>query len=191
MSGQFALSRILVCDDDAPFRQRLSRSLRTAGYTVFEARDAREALEAAVEFQPDGILVDMRMPGEGGLWLVPRVRESLPHARIVVLTGFGSIATALDAVRLGATNYLTKPSPVSAIIAAFTPELFGNGQIGQFATFAQPALGFWLAIVGVVLAIVANIVRARVCAHCGHAESCSVVCPRVMVLPERKKGEAA
>ena len=76
-------------------------------------------------------------------------------------------------------------------IAAFTPELFGNGQIGQFATFAQPALGFWLAIVGVVLAIVANIVRARVCANCGHAESCSVVCPRVMVLPERKKGEAA
>jgi len=127
MKEQFILARILVCDDDAPFRQRLSRSLRTAGHTVFEASDAREALEAAVEFQPDGVLVDMRMPGESGLWLVPRVRAALPQARIVVFTGFGSIATALEAVRLGATNYLTKPASTSAILSAFTPELASPG----------------------------------------------------------------
>lgn len=71
-------------------------------------------------------------------------------------------------------------------IATFTPELFGNGQIGQFATFARPDVGFWLAVVGVAAALTANVVRHRVCAGCQQANACSVVCPRLMVLPERK-----
>lgn len=70
-------------------------------------------------------------------------------------------------------------------IAAFTPQMFGNGQIGQFETFAHPALGFWFAIVGVACALLATFLRSRVCAHCAHAGTCSAVCPRVMVLPDR------
>ncbi len=72
---------------------------------------------------------------------------------------------------------------------AFTPEMFGNGQIGQFETFASPAAGFWLAIAGVSCAILGTLVRSRVCANCGRARDCGAVCPRAMVLPERR-GEA-
>jgi hypothetical protein len=71
-------------------------------------------------------------------------------------------------------------------VAAFTPELFGNGQIGQFATFARPDMGFWLALVGVAAALTANGLRSRVCAGCEQAGECSVVCPRLMVLPGRR-----
>jgi hypothetical protein len=71
-------------------------------------------------------------------------------------------------------------------IAPFTPEMFGNGKIGQFETFATPALGFWIALAGVAFAIVGTLIRSRVCAHCKHAGTCSVVCPRLMVLPERE-----
>lgn len=71
-------------------------------------------------------------------------------------------------------------------IGVFTPELFGNGQIGQFGTFAQPALGFWIALGGAVLAIVGTVLRARVCASCGRASRCSVGCSRLMLLPDRK-----
>ena len=76
-------------------------------------------------------------------------------------------------------------------IGAFTPQMFGNGQIGQFETFARPALGFWLAIAGVAFAILATFLRSRVCAHCAHAGTCSAVCPRVMVLPDRTSAQDA
>ena len=70
-------------------------------------------------------------------------------------------------------------------IGAFTPQMFGNGQIGQFETFARPGYGFWLAIAGVAFALLATFLRSRVCAHCAHAGTCAAVCPRVVVLPER------
>jgi hypothetical protein len=75
-------------------------------------------------------------------------------------------------------------------IAAFTPEMFGNGKIGQFETFASPAMGFWLAIAGFVLAAVGTFVRSRVCGECSHAAACGVVCPRLMVLPDAPKANA-
>lgn len=80
-------------------------------------------------------------------------------------------------------------------IAGFTPQMFGNGQIGQFETFAQPATGFWLALGGVACAFLGTFLRSRVCTHCQRAGECGAVCPRVMVLPDRsgpdKKASAA
>jgi copper chaperone NosL len=73
-------------------------------------------------------------------------------------------------------------------IGAFTPQMFGNGQIGQFETFARPDAGFWLAVLGVGFACLATFLRSRVCSGCSHAGSCKTVCPRLMVLPERKPG---
>lgn len=75
-------------------------------------------------------------------------------------------------------------------IAAFTPQMFGNGKIGQFETFAQPALGFWIAVAGVACAVAATVVRSRVCAYCTHTEKCGAVCPRVMIL-RGKRAEAS
>jgi copper chaperone NosL len=74
-------------------------------------------------------------------------------------------------------------------IGAFTPQMFGNGQIGQFETFASPAIGFWLAVGGVACALLATFLRSRVCAHCAQAGTCSAVCPRVMVLHPHEHGK--
>jgi len=77
-------------------------------------------------------------------------------------------------------------------VPSFTPQMFGNGQIGQFLTFAEPALGFWLSLVGVALVAVAVEVRQRtVCAHCVHAASCRNVCPVHFLGDERKLEKSA
>jgi two-component system response regulator RegA len=115
-------TRILVCDDDDAFRKRLSRSLRDKSYGVYEADNAQTGLEAFLEYSPGRVLVDLRMPGEGGLWLVSEITSRAPECKVVVLTGFGSIATALEAIKRGAVNYLTKPTSVAQILAAFSPE---------------------------------------------------------------------
>jgi two-component system response regulator RegA len=81
------------------------------------------------------VLLDLRMPGESGLEAIPRLRGLLPRARIVVLTGFGSIATAVEAVRRGATDYLTKPVDTDHIIEAFSrdPSAPRPAQVGSAA----------------------------------------------------------
>jgi len=115
-------TRILICDDDTVFRKRLARSLRDKGDSVYEADNAQTGLEMFLEYQPGRVLVDLRMPGESGLWLVSEIAPRDPTCKIVVLTGFGSIATALDAIKRGAVNYLTKPASVVQILASFSPE---------------------------------------------------------------------
>jgi hypothetical protein len=67
-------------------------------------------------------------------------------------------------------------------IAPFTPQMFGNGQIGQFETFAEPAIGFWVAVAGVACAIAAAALRSRFCASCTRARTCTIVCPHAMIL---------
>lgn len=87
---------------------------------------------------------------------------------------------------------LDPKAPLHSSIKPFTPELFGNGKIGQFETFAQPSLGFWLAVAGVACILIATVVRSRVCKHCGRASSCGALCPRALVLPMRSpKGKDA
>jgi len=113
--------RILLCDDDAAFRRRLKRSLSQLGFEIFEAENAEYALRAQRNYAPDGAVVDLRMPGQSGLWLVGELRKYDSKIAIVVLTGFGSISTALDAIRSGAINYLTKPVSAEQLIASFSP----------------------------------------------------------------------
>ena len=72
-------------------------------------------------------------------------------------------------------------------IGTFTPQMFGNGQIGQFETFARPGVGFWLAIAGVACAVLATFLRSRVCAHCAKADTCGGVCRMLMVLPAKDR----
>jgi len=110
---------ILVVDDDEVFRRRLVRAFEERGYDARGAADADEALALAGEESPELATVDLRMPGTTGLELVRALAELDPTTNIVVLTGYGSIATALEAVRLGATHYLTKPADVDEILAAF------------------------------------------------------------------------
>ena len=114
--------RILVCDDDGPFRRRLARTLRDRDLIVFEAEDARMALDALATYEMDSAVIDLRMPNENGLWLVQEIARGFPAVRVVVLTGFGSINTAIHAVNLGAVHYLTKPVSTDQLLSAFTSE---------------------------------------------------------------------
>jgi two-component system response regulator RegA len=110
---------ILVVDDDATFRSRLVRALQARGFDARGAANVDDALVAATAESPELAVVDLRMPGRSGLELVRELKTIDATTRVVVLTGYGSIATALEAVRLGATHYLTKPADVDEILAAF------------------------------------------------------------------------
>lgn len=109
---------VLVVDDDLAFSRALAESLRRRGLKVLTAPDRAQGYEEARAFRPARIVVDLRMPG-GGLELVRELREELSASRVVVLTGYGSIRTAVEAVKLGAVQYLTKPVGVDELLRAF------------------------------------------------------------------------
>ena len=115
---QVARSLLIVEDDDI-LRRRLARAFREQGFDVREAADVEGASAAARADPPEYALVDLRLGAESGLDVVRTLAELDPATIVVVLTGYGSIANALDAIRLGATHYLTKPADVDEIIAAF------------------------------------------------------------------------
>ncbi len=108
---------MLLVDDDDVFVARLGRAFRDRGYDVRIARDYDSALALAREESPELAVVDMRMPGRSGLELVRDLLAIDGSTRIVVLTGYGSIATAVEAIRLGASDYLPKPADVDDILA--------------------------------------------------------------------------
>jgi two-component system response regulator RegA len=113
---------LLIVEDDAVLRGRLARAFRERGFDVREAPDGEAALHAARADPPEHAVVDLRMPGLSGLDVVQGLKQIEPSTVVVVLTGYGSIATALEAVRLGATHYLTKPADADEILAAFAKD---------------------------------------------------------------------
>ena len=113
---------LLLVDDDATYRDRLAKAIAQRGYEVRTAANADEAVNQAEADSPEFAVLDLRMPGESGLDLLRRLMAVDPTTKVLMLTGYGSIATALEAVRLGAVNYLTKPVDVDDILAAFDPE---------------------------------------------------------------------
>jgi two-component system response regulator RegA len=110
---------ILIVDDDDVYRARLARAFRDAGWDVRDAADARSAVAALELSPPETAVVDLRLPDGSGLDVVRRLKQLHPAAVVVVLTGYGSIATALDALRMGAVHYLTKPADMDDILAGF------------------------------------------------------------------------
>ncbi len=119
MSSDDARS-LLIVDDNEIFRDRLARAFADRGYDVRRAENHQEAVASARDDSPEWAVVDLRMPGKNGLEVVRDLQEIDEQTKIVVLTGYGSIATAIDAVRLGALNYLQKPADADDIIAAFS-----------------------------------------------------------------------
>ena len=110
---------LLVVDDDEAFRTRLVRALTARGFIVTGAASYDEALAAAEADTPECALVDLKLPGRSGLDVVRDLRAMDGTTTIVVLTGYGSIATAVQSVKLGASSYLTKPVDADQIAAAF------------------------------------------------------------------------
>jgi two-component system response regulator RegA len=110
---------ILIVDDDEVYRTRLARAFVDRGYDTRTAQDYDSAVAAANADSPEFAVVDLKMPGKSGLELVKSLHEVDPATKSVVLTGYGSIATAIDAVRLGAAYYLSKPADADDIVGAF------------------------------------------------------------------------
>lgn len=113
-----AARRLLIVDDDDVFRQRLARAMERRGFQVAMAATVAAGVAAAREGAPDFAVVDLRLGDGSGLAVVQVVREVSPRARIVVLTGYGNIATAVAAMKAGAVDYLPKPADADAIEAA-------------------------------------------------------------------------
>jgi two-component system response regulator RegA len=126
----FRTKRILVVDDDEVFRERLATSLRRRGHEVATAADLTETMRISPGFRPECAVIDLRLEGESGLVVARNLRAILPDVRVLVLTGYGSIATAVDAMRLGAVDYLSKPADADQIEAA----LFGGGSESDATT---------------------------------------------------------
>lgn len=110
---------ILVVEDDDVFRTLLVNAFRERGYDAEGVADAASAVRAAARESPEMAVVDLRLPDQSGLTVVRELKAIDAATSIVVLTGYGSIATALESVRLGATHYLTKPTDADRILAAF------------------------------------------------------------------------
>jgi len=105
--------RILLIDDDATFRQVLGSELSRRGHAVSVAATGSEAVEIAVREAPEVILLDLRLPDIDGLEVLKQLRERQVTSGVVVLTGHGTIDTAIQAIRLGAHDYLEKPCQIA------------------------------------------------------------------------------
>jgi len=110
---------ILVVDDDDVMRMRLEKSFTRRGLVVTVADCYEAAIEIAGMQRPDRAVLDLKMPGKSGLELLEAIRTVSPATKCVILTGYGSITNAVEAVKLGAAGYVTKPADADQVLAAF------------------------------------------------------------------------
>ena len=109
----------LVVDDEPAFSQVLARALRKRGFSVHCAGDSQSALQAARQFRFAQAIVDLKLGKDSGLHLIRELKLCQPDLALVMLTGYSSISTAVEAIKCGATNYLCKPADADEILAAF------------------------------------------------------------------------
>lgn len=109
---------LLIVDDDKPFLQRLGRAMESRGFTVEMAESVADGLKCIRNSPPDYAVVDMRLEDGNGLDLIAVLKEVHPETRAVVLTGYGNIATAVTAVKMGAADYLAKPADADDVYNA-------------------------------------------------------------------------
>ena len=117
------MARVLVVDDDPGHRAMLRATLRAAGYDVVEAGDGQQALERVDDQTPDLVLLDLRMPRMDGITALGQLREVNPALPIVIMTAYGSVDTAVDALKAGAYDYLTKPLDTDELLLSIARTL--------------------------------------------------------------------
>jgi DNA-binding NtrC family response regulator len=113
-------TKILVVDDDEVVRRSYLRSLESASCNVEAASNGEEALQTMDRDPADVVLLDMRMPGEDGLSILRKIKNQWPGSEVVIITGYPSVESAKEAVRLGAYDYLAKPTAPQDVISVTT-----------------------------------------------------------------------
>ena len=118
----FTDKSLLIVDDDAPFRERLARAMEKKGFKTIQAESVKDAIEKLKANTPSFAVVDLRLNDGNGLHVVEKIRKTKPESRVVMLTGYGNIPTAVEAVKAGAIDYMPKPADAddveSALLAA-------------------------------------------------------------------------
>ncbi|MEI7703658.1 MAG: response regulator [Deltaproteobacteria bacterium] len=127
-------SSLLLVDDDDLVRRTLAQVLARRGFSVTAVSNGAAALEQARNSPPRFAVLDLSMPGMNGIELLRELRTISPATRVLILTGYGSIATAIEATRLGAVEYLTKPADPNTVVKA----LFGGNPVDHVDTDETP-----------------------------------------------------
>lgn len=118
-----SLLDFLIVDDDLAFLQVLERALLKRGFSIAKAAEFNKALQQANTYQFCKAIVDLKLGGDSGLLLIRELKQIQPNIEIVVLTGYSSISTAVEAIKSGATNYLCKPADAYEILSAFKDQI--------------------------------------------------------------------
>ena len=108
--GQFEDKSLLIVDDDNPFRERLARAMEKKGFKVFQAEGVKRGIESVKNQKPSFAVVDLRLGDGNGLEVVKEIQKSNLNSRVIMLTGYGNIPTAVAAIKQGAIDYLAKPA---------------------------------------------------------------------------------
>jgi two-component system response regulator RegA len=123
------MKKLLIIEDDVSFAATLARRMSKYGFSCQQVHQADQALHACLQQKPDCILLDMKLAADNGLRLIKPIRAMLPKVKIVLLTGFASVATAVQAMRLGADDYLAKPVNTQMLLTALDTEQVPNNTI--------------------------------------------------------------
>jgi DNA-binding NtrC family response regulator len=119
--------KVLLVDDEEEFVSALAERLQLRGLNALTATNGERALELVEEEAPDVVVLDVMMPGVGGLDVLQRITRRHPGTRVILLTGRGSLAEAAEGVRLGAMDYLMKPLEIEDLLQKMTQALGGRG----------------------------------------------------------------
>jgi two-component system response regulator RegA len=130
---------ILLVDDDEPFRERMARALRTRGFEVFAAGDHASAVQMATVHQPDFAILDLRLPDTNGHEVARDITLVSAETKLVMLTGYGSIVSAVEAIQRGVHQYLTKPLDADELVAALD-RLDGGSSPDDVSRDSTPSL---------------------------------------------------
>lgn len=130
--------RLLMVEDDAVFAGAMARALQRRGFDVAVAGDAAAALRCVREQRPDYAVVDLKLGEDSGLALIPVLHAEVPSMRILLLTGYASIATAVDAIKRGAHDYLAKPVDADAVVRALLDD--GDAEVAEAAELPESPL---------------------------------------------------
>ncbi len=128
-AGREGALTLLLVDDDEVLRERLGKALRERGFEVTTAESGEAAIAVARRDAPEFAVVDLRMPGASGIEVLDALRAIDPATRVLMLTGYGSIATAVEATRRGAVGYLSKPADADEVVAALTGRAIEEGKV--------------------------------------------------------------
>lgn len=124
-------TRILVVDDEKEIMDHLAKVLRERGYEVVVRASGQAAIESVKMKAPDLVLLDLKMPGLDGIETLRRLRRIAPGITVIILTGFGTLATAREAMRLGATDYITKPFNLAFLLTVIRDAIKEKAQPGS------------------------------------------------------------